>query len=62
MNKRKAKEISKSNRFTIIKEYPNMDNKLGDIINLPSEKWKYSDGTYCEVDYFRNWKDIFKEL
>mgnify|MGYP003679573039 CR=1 FL=1 len=48
--------------FEVIKEYPNMDCKLGDIIKIPSEKWKYADGTYCEADYFRNWKDIFKEL
>ena len=48
--------------FEIIKEYPNMKGKVGDVITLPSEQWIYADDSYCESDYFRTWKDIFKEL
>ena len=49
-------------RFKVIGEFPNMDCKLGDIIELPSSDWIYSDGSYCEDKYFETWSHIFERL
>jgi len=48
--------------FEIIKEYPNMQGKLLDVISLPSVDWIYADGEPVEEDYFRDFPDYFKEL
>ncbi len=49
-------------RFLVIKEYPKMTCKVGDIIELPSKDWIYADGTFCKDDFFECWTDIFQRL
>tara|TARA_R110000824_G_scaffold389987_1_gene586265 strand:- start:332 stop:652 length:321 start_codon:yes stop_codon:yes gene_type:complete len=50
------------NRFLATHDYPNMDHKVNDIIELPSEEWKHADGTYCDSQYFLGFPDYFKKI
>jgi len=49
-------------RFKVINEFPDMTCKIGDIIELPSNEWVYSDGSYCKDDYFETWSHIFERV
>ena len=51
-----------TNRFLAIENYPNMKHSKNDIIKLPSEEWKYADGTHCDAQYFLDYPDYFKEI
>ena len=49
-------------RFLVIEQYPSMTCKVGDIIELPSKHWTYSDGTFCGKDFFEEWGTIFQRV
>jgi hypothetical protein len=61
-NKTESCQSDVIGRFLVIKEYPQMTCKIGDIIELPSKDWVYADETFCEDDFFENWPDIFQRV
>lgn len=61
MDKLSVDELLKP-RYKVIADYPNSSNKVGDIIELPCEDWKYADEVLCLEDYFDAYENVFKRL
>lgn len=50
-------------RIKVISPWPDMQGSdVGDVIHLPNEDWVYSDGTFCQPDYFAIWPHLFSPL
>lgn len=49
-------------RYKVIAGWPGMDCNVGDVIELPSDKWQYIDYSPCLSDYFDTWPNLFRPM